>query len=299
MTPTPHIGTGPAHRIALLVHDNGIGDHIHAMPAIWQKIRDGFEVHVYSRPFTRRCFESVGATWHAMEGPSPGWIDAHAAHYGRIYSLSQWCMTHERETEGRPTLTRFEQFAALIETTLPGDEFTWLRHFDATANAATAGQYNYIVVALEATLHQRSYPYRQSLVRLLRQEGYTVIELGGGPGRHQCATFDELTSLIYWAKLVVSVDTGPLAVALSMRIPTVALFGPSDSASVVEQFARYNYDLPTQATVIRSHTYGGCDAPCNFHAANGWQVEGKCRRIADCMAGIEPEEVLNVIRGML
>jgi hypothetical protein len=149
MTPTPHIGTGPARRIALLLHDNGIGDAIHAMPALSQKVRDGFEVHVYSRAFVRRCYESVGCHWHAMDTPTIGWIDDHAAEYGRIYSLSQWCMIHEAETQGRPTLTRFEQFAALIEGTLPvQDGF----YFDfAFGEFRPRVPDDFTVVALDAT----------------------------------------------------------------------------------------------------------------------------------------------------
>jgi hypothetical protein len=301
MTPAPHIGTGPAHRIALLLHDNGIGDAIHAMPALSQKVRDGFEVHVYSRAFVRRCYESVGCHWHAMDTPTIGWIDDHTAEYGRIYSLSQWCMIHEAETNGNPTLTRFEQFAALIETGLP-DRFRWdvrllTRGMVQKEGPDAVGYGHYIVLALDATLHQRSYPHRQSLVRALRTEEPGVIELGTLPSQFRCDTFDELVSLIFHADLVVSVDTGSLALALALGTPVVALFGPSDSASIVEQFRRYRPSM--EATVMASHTYGGCAAPCNFTEARGWQVDGKCKRIADCMAGIPPEQVLDTIKGML
>jgi ADP-heptose:LPS heptosyltransferase len=134
-------------------------------------------------------------------------------------------------------------------------------------------------------------------VRAMRRAGMQVIELGSLPSQTRCETFGHLLHLIRRARLVVSVDTGPLALALALGTPVVALFGPSDARTIVEQFRRYRPSM--DATVIASHTYGGCAAPCNFTEARGWQVDGKCKRIADCMAGIPPEEILDTIRRML
>jgi hypothetical protein len=287
------VGTGNPRSIALLLHDNGIGDHIHAMPAIWQKVRDGFDVHVYSKPFTRRCFESIGCTWHAMSGPQPGWLAENLGRYGKVYSLSQWCIEHEKATEGKPTLTRFEQFAELIEGELP-EEFYWIDHLLPRLYLPEwkAGR---VVLALDASMSHRSYPLRQSLVRQLRRGGAHVTELGTLPSQHQTKTFLELIGLISEAAVVVSVDTGPLALALALGTPTVALFGPSDDVSILEQFARYRPSM--SATVIRSANMGGCAGPCNWH--NGWKQNGKCLESADCMREIEVETVLETIRGMI
>src|SRR5690242_7847138 len=61
--PCKTICNGSENHIALLLGENGIGDDIHAMPAVWQKIQQGYTIDVYSRDFTRECYESVGANF--------------------------------------------------------------------------------------------------------------------------------------------------------------------------------------------------------------------------------------------
>ena len=109
-------GVGPEKSICLLLGGNGLGDSIHALPAIWQKIHDGFEVTVYARAFDRPIFEAIGCKFFD-ESLQEG---ADLSYYGAIYKLFMWLTDHEADCGAGPIqLTRFEQFARLIDTTVP------------------------------------------------------------------------------------------------------------------------------------------------------------------------------------
>jgi hypothetical protein len=117
---TVHEGTGPANKILLMLNDNGIGDDVHALPAIAQKIREGFDITVIARKFTRSMFEKLGCKFiEACPEGMPGFLKENLPRYGLLYNLPTWCIDHDEETSGNVFLTRFEQFAKKIGTTLP------------------------------------------------------------------------------------------------------------------------------------------------------------------------------------
>lgn len=98
-------------------------------------------------------------------------------------------------------------------------------------------------------------------------------------------TIDRLAALLGHAALVIGVDSGPLHIAVSQGAPTIHLFGPSDPL----RFGPWGN--PKRQRVISA---GLPCSPCGVFAA--------CPRATDppeCMAAIQPEQVLAVAETML
>lgn len=293
--PAKTICDGPEKHICLLLGNNGIGDDIHAMPAIAQKIAEGFTIDVYSRPFTKSCYELLGATFYDYGTARIGFMEKHKKTYDAVYHLSQWCMSHEQETDGKPTKTRFEQFAGYIETSLP-DRFNWQSVFGMGYNPFTPP-----LLALHATSPHRSYPLVASLYKLLRQQEMPFAAMGNSPDEIKFSSFADMLQAISLARVVVTVDTGPLAIALALQVPVVALFGGSDVDIIVNQFKKYNTDSAywkDSVKIITDSEQTGCSFPCNWHHKNGFQVKGKCKSLSDCMLSITPQRVIGAMQGI-
>lgn len=280
-------GLGPKDSICLLLHRNGMGDDIHSMPAIAAKIAEGFNITVYSRPFTRRCFESLGCIWHHQREADSDFMKLATRQYGQIISATQWCTHHELATNGKPVLDRFEQFAKILDVDLPR-EFSWL---EALMPGASRSPRESITLASYSDATTRSYPHAISL-REMMLDAYGNEVYPIGPILHQSYfdSFDELLLHITKSKLVVATDSGILAVALALNVPTIAIFGPTDERIVAEQFRRYHDDLILH--VIRSEREDRCHRPCGFHPANGYAENSRCVSFADCLAEIQPEEIM-------
>jgi heptosyltransferase-1 len=71
-----------------------------------------------------------------------------------------------------------------------------------------------------------------------------VAKLSGGAARPLFATIPQLISLTRRASLFIGGDTGPLHLAAALKIPGVALFGPTDPAR--------NGPYGTRAVIVRS-----------------------------------------------
>lgn len=291
--PVKREGSGPAKQICLLLGNNGIGDDIHAMPAIAQKLADGYSIDVYSREFTRVCYESLGCTFYPASSASMGFYEGALTKYGAIYHLSQWCIDHESKTDGKPTLSRFEQFAALLDTELPA-AFDWSKYLVGD-DAMPCG---HIVIAMHASAIQRSYPLALSLYKQLDTwKRFTFVKLGETKAEYKATSFRELITLIDTAALVVSVDTGPLQIALALGTPSVAVFGGSVADVIVKQYERY---VSTPYRVVQSLKKDRrCARPCSFNNANGYHKGGKCKTVADCMTEITPHEIQKAMRELL
>lgn len=98
-------------------------------------------------------------------------------------------------------------------------------------------------------------------------------------------TVGQLTALLAHAALVLGVDSGPLHLAVSQGVPTIHLFGPSDS----RRFAPWGD--PTRHVVLRADLW--C-SPCGVFAA--------CPRHTDppeCMASITPAAVIYAAHRLL
>ncbi len=98
-------------------------------------------------------------------------------------------------------------------------------------------------------------------------------------------TVGQLTALLAHATLVLGVDSGPLHLAVSQGVPTIHLFGPSDS----HRFAPWGD--PVRHVVVRANLW--C-SPCGVFAA--------CPRHTDppeCMASITPAAVVQAAHRLL
>ena len=71
-----------------------------------------------------------------------------------------------------------------------------------------------------------------------------VVVASGGAARPMKGTISELIALIRRARLFIGGDTGPLHLAAALRIPVVAIFGPTDPAR--------NGPYGTRSIVLRS-----------------------------------------------
>ncbi len=88
----------------------------------------------------------------------------------------------------------------------------------------------------------------------------------------------ELVSFIKGAKLIVTVDTGPMHIASALKVPTVALFGPTSPERTGPWGER---DIILKSEVSCS--------PC---------FKKKCRDLK-CMKNIKPEEVKKTIKKLI
>ena len=90
----------------------------------------------------------------------------------------------------------------------------------------------------------------------------------------------ELGALLERADLVISNDSGPMHIAVSMKTPVVSLFGPT-SSEFTGPYGRGNYTVLCRSV--------GCKVPC-------YQLDCTDNR---CMKAITPEEVFAEAKEML
>lgn len=301
-------GTGDPKRIALLLWRNGIGDDIHALPGVWSKLQEGYRITVYVTAFRVPLWQSLGWPIEVQEEPKEkiGFLDNLRRDYGAIYSLSEWCLSHDAETEGRPAKGRIEQFCDAIGTSVPqgfdlgkalaplidstqavvGDriERPPLRLMTPTPRSGQP----HIVVALTASSPRRSYGLRFELLRWLRASYCNRITYLGreDEGGVMVKDIGTLVAAVASADIVVSVDTGVLAIALALGIPTVALLGGTRTATVVDTFKPY---VQGRCVVVRTEReYSKCDGACSHHPAQGFDDRCSQERPTECMIDITP-----------
>jgi len=137
------IGNGDSKKIAIAFTGHGIGDDISAMPAIAQKISEGFDITVFCKPFTRKIWTSLGCKVYPSVNPKDD--EEHfyrfkcfigenfegqrevfdlRNEFGIIYELDQWSVGYSGVKAAFHS-NRIEYFAELIETT-PKRDFSWV-----------------------------------------------------------------------------------------------------------------------------------------------------------------------------
>jgi heptosyltransferase-1 len=99
----------------------------------------------------------------------------------------------------------------------------------------------------------------------------------GGTARAMTCTLTELIALTRRARLFVGGDTGPLHLAAALRVPVVAIYGPTDPAR--------NGPYGTRSVVLRSAE------SVTSHARRAEADEG--------MLGIGSEEVVGAARELM
>lgn len=138
------IGYGNPKKIAIAMTSHGIGDDISAMPAIAQKISEGYDITVFCKSFSQKIWRSLGCKVYPSVNP----LDEDNEHYyrfesfvgenfegyretfdlknefGIIYELPQWSI--EKTEKGHAFHSdRIKYFASLIDTT-PMKNFSWI-----------------------------------------------------------------------------------------------------------------------------------------------------------------------------
>ena len=267
-------GNGPDHRILLLMKGNGMGDDIHAMPVVWQKVQDGYDVAVVGREFTKECFTSIGAKFIPEKEAYIGWWREQLNDYGTIYSLNEWCISHDEDTGGFIEHDRFTQLARILDTTVPAS-FSWQDFLGATVEPT-----DYTVLALESSSQFRTYHRDREIKRGIHGK---VVECKSGSH----ATFRDIIETVSKAKQVVAVDNGILNLALALGVPVVGVFGPTDERMIAQPFSRF-HAIEFQA--VRKFSMPYCQTPCSFQDARGYGEH--CANYAECMRAVLPQDIL-------
>lgn len=145
-----------------------------------------------------------------------------------------------------------------------------------------------VILAFTSTSKHRTIHDFPELIRKFKAE-FDCVALGRLKGEKEVSTLAEMVGLVKQAKFVVTVDTGILALALALGVPTLALFGPTDERIIVDQFHRYG---EVKCKVLRSQRTDSCDRPCNLAYDKGFMRNGKCKDKADCMEELDHDYII-------
>ncbi len=151
-----------------------------------------------------------------------------------------------------------------------------------------------IILALTSSSVRRSYADQAALKLLFDQSGRSARIVGGVLGGDPIPSFGEMLRIVDDASLIVAVDNGILALALALKKPCVAIFGPTDEHCIIWQFKRYQ--SMDNVRVIRSELPDAhCRRPCSFQKARGWDVKGKCshEQHSDCLQEISAQQIFD------
>lgn len=290
-----HITQGSGDGICLVMHSGGLGDAIHATPAIsvlaqsqsvtviipalqheyWQYLADEYGVVL------RDCSEPIDFVW----------LEQAKLEFAEIYSLFDWC-TWEMRNDGPLTTDTIGQFAGLIGVELP-EEFSWAELFGIT-ESATGG---YVLTSFLSNETWRTYSRASEANGELRN-GLSVESLGP-----EQLPFAELVNLVHNARCVVAVDNGILALATALGKPTVSLWSVTEPEHIVNQFERF---LPVTGEAIQGPTYGACESPCYRQKSRGFDRDAKENKyccgehtVAWCLHHITPKDILKAVEKIL
>ncbi|MDR2893131.1 MAG: glycosyltransferase family 9 protein [Deltaproteobacteria bacterium] len=130
----------------------------------------------------------------------------------------------------------------------------------------------------------------RELAGLLDRHGLPWLVVGRGEGLFpgdardlsNSTSLRELCALLEGSSLLITGDSGPLHLGAAMRLPVLALFGPTTAEwgffPAGERDRVLELDLPCR--------------PCSLHGAKGCAVNGECLR------GIAPQQVLEAALSM-
>jgi len=176
------------------------------------------------------------------------------------------CFYHRRvETSGKHVIEQYQSLAGEIAgSPLPNSEIT----FPVTAEASTARKLRelgvdppFVLITPGAGWEAKQWPPARygHVARALAAEGLrsvinyapqeaalakAVEEAARGMAKAISCSIGELVALTRCATLFIGGDTGPLHLAAALRVPVVAIFGPTDPAR--------NGPYRTRSVVLRS-----------------------------------------------
>lgn len=282
---------GEKSKVLLDLFPAGIGDVIHALPATWQLIQDGFDVTVNCNPFVASLWAAIGAktiSKQSLQGEL--WIESE---FGTLCSPHEW----NWKTEWKD---RFESFGDEIHSNVP-ESFDWIGILKPVKmNCAP-----YTLFAPESTRLSRSLPERrareiakaisgevvwltqgsrlpslaewrrvetiapdnlhhitgiQSEAELLRLRTEESLRLAG---KTHCSSVEEILSLVYSAEQVIAVESSIAAIASAFGKSLTIHHGITNHLNTIGQFKRFNPDWiyeaieePLDATVLKNSLIG-------------------------------------------
>lgn len=253
-----------------------MGDHVSALPALSM-----LNAEIYGKRFPsgmhRRNYVLAA-----------GQIESKAflARYERTVDLGLVGARDEQPLGYEPK-SRMEQFAEVLGVSLP-EEFSWIDYWALGERSRGA----YTVFCGDSTDALRSLPvsnYDAShCIRLAEVSAGGEQKSVGFFARD----FRQLAALIYNAKAVISVDSGPLHLACALGTPVVALYGPTGE-TIGTQYERY---LEVNQIVVRGKK-NKCTMPCYRNEKNGFS---RCSslRYGYCMSTITPKQIQEAYAGI-
>ena len=316
-------GLGDIKKIGIHLRESGIGDDLHAMPAVSWLCDNGYDVTVIGTPFTRECWESCGAKFLNVFDVGMSKM----MEFGRYYILNQWSVWEEMRL-GYSPMPRFNQFAELVHAELP-EKFSWLERLEpwnSKHEMTWELDYKdvrkmkpYIVFSPAATSRWRMFPKWKSLwlFLCLRHKYHKVLwvesktKARGGwnkiksipfelamklcfAKRYKCFSFREMMYLVYHSDRVVGVDSGITNLAAAFGKPVIGIFGITDGEVIMSQFKRY---VAGEMNVIQGKGIEDrCKSPCWEFPENGFTDELCCGQYkeAACLKGIKIENILSI-----
>ncbi len=265
-------------KILLIMEASGLGDHVMAQPAISTLVQR-HEVTVLARKFYAPLFSNVRFLQYAQQDAFPTF----KARFDKSHWLAQWSV---RKTN----VNRMDFFAGLIETKMP-ESYSW------QLNPQKIEGEPYILFCPNAVEAWRSMPYPSELQAALSQKMKVVtlprVRVYASHHDGGFRALFELIDLVYNARAVVAVDTGPLHLACAMGIPSIGLYGLS-SPKIHDEYRRYNPGLKHIA--IQGEPIAGCTMPCDRMGAF---EQCQRRRNPYCMEHIDSQKVLGALEELL
>jgi hypothetical protein len=179
------IGLGDPKKIAIAMNGHGIGDDISAMPAIAQKISEGYDITVFCKGFSQKCWTSLGCKvcpsvsdkgeeffkFGAFIGETfeGNWEVINLKNeFGVIYELPQWSVMNS-DSGNVFYRNRIHAFAELIETTVP-ESFSWV---DALRPQKKLGEY--VLFAPDSASTNRTFVSQKRLYTDLKKRFQVVV----------------------------------------------------------------------------------------------------------------------------
>jgi ADP-heptose:LPS heptosyltransferase len=240
--------TGDKKKICLILKHCGLGDHIQSLPAIYQLVARGYDITIYTDEFMFPIYEKLPIELIDIREHYAGFSKLNADKFGNIYSLEEWGIDLDRgygffDNE----IDRVTLFSFYFGLNRPRS-FEWECLFDLKKEES-----DYIIYAPQSAEKARTLFNEFATYFELKKKFKNVIWLGHPEtkDRKVMPDFNSLANLIYNAKAVLCPDSGIMNLAMSLGVPTMALFGSTNEDVVCEP---YQFYLPNaKRLVLRTH----------------------------------------------
>ena len=225
-----------------------MGDHIQSLPAIYQLAVKGYDITIYTDEFLFPIYERLPIELVDIREHYVGFMQNNLEKYGNIYSLEEWGVDLDRgygfwDNE----IDRVSLFSFYFGMKRP-EFFEWSFLLDVEKKES-----DYIIYAPQSAEKARTLWNEFGTYIELKKRFKNVVWLGHPEtkDRKLISDFKSLANLIYNAKGVVCPDSGIMNIAMSLGVPTMALFGSTNEDVVCEP---YQFYLPNaKRLVLRTH----------------------------------------------